>query len=110
MAAKSRTALIVSNTFAAMSKSASVVIKSADWVIDLGPEGGAVGGKIVAEGTPEEIAANLLSHTGKWLARVLYIFIQVGMRLRCASRPIGAGRVPGPGFLIRRSASAVKTN
>ncbi len=47
------------------------VIKSADWVIDLGPEGGEGGGKIVAEGTPEEIAANLLSHTGKWLARVL---------------------------------------
>ena len=47
------------------------VIKSADWVIDLGPEGGEAGGKIVAEGTPEEIAANLHSHTGKWLARVL---------------------------------------
>jgi excinuclease ABC subunit A len=47
------------------------VIKSADWVIDLGPEGGQAGGKIVAEGTPEEIAANPLSHTGKWLAKVL---------------------------------------
>jgi excinuclease ABC subunit A len=47
------------------------VIKSADWVIDLGPEGGDAGGRIVAVGTPEEIAANLHSHTGKWLARVL---------------------------------------
>ena len=47
------------------------VIKSADWVIDLGPEGGEGGGSIVAEGTPEEIATNLLSHTGKWLAKVL---------------------------------------
>ena len=47
------------------------VIKSADWVIDLGPEGGQEGGKIVAEGTPEEIAANPHSHTGKWLAKVL---------------------------------------
>ena len=47
------------------------VIKSADWVIDMGPEGGNAGGKIVAEGTPEEIAANLHSHTGKWLAKVL---------------------------------------
>jgi excinuclease ABC subunit A len=46
------------------------VIKSADWVIDLGPEGGEGGGRIVAEGTPEEIAGNLLSHTGKWLARI----------------------------------------
>ena len=47
------------------------VIKCADWVIDLGPEGGEGGGRIVAEGTPEEIAGNLMSHTGKWLARVL---------------------------------------
>ncbi len=47
------------------------VIKSADWVIDLGPEGGSGGGKIVAEGTPEEVAANLHSHTGKWLGQVL---------------------------------------
>jgi excinuclease ABC subunit A len=47
------------------------VIKSADWVIDLGPEGGDAGGQIVAEGPPETIAANLHSHTGKWLARVL---------------------------------------
>jgi excinuclease ABC subunit A len=47
------------------------VIKCADWVIDLGPEGGEGGGLIVAEGTPEEVAGNLLSHTGKWLGRVL---------------------------------------
>ena len=47
------------------------VIKSADWVIDLGPEGGEAGGRIVAAGTPEEIASCLHSHTGKWLARVL---------------------------------------
>jgi len=47
------------------------VIKSADWVIDLGPEGGEGGGRIVAEGTPEEVASNLHSHTGEWLAKVL---------------------------------------
>ena len=47
------------------------VIKSADWVIDLGPEGGSGGGQIVAIGTPEEIAANPASHTGHWLAPVL---------------------------------------
>ena len=47
------------------------VIKCADWVIDLGPEGGEGGGRIVAEGTPEEVAENLLSYTGKWLGRVL---------------------------------------
>ena len=47
------------------------VIKSADWVIDMGPEGGDAGGKVVATGTPEEIAANPASHTGHWLAPVL---------------------------------------
>ncbi|UWZ82469.1 excinuclease ABC subunit UvrA [Occallatibacter riparius] len=47
------------------------VIKSADWVIDLGPEGGEGGGHIVAEGTPEQIASNLHSHTGHWLAKVI---------------------------------------
>jgi len=47
------------------------VIKSADWVIDMGPEGGSGGGQIVATGTPEEIAANPRSHTGHWLAPVL---------------------------------------
>ncbi|HVW77656.1 MAG TPA: excinuclease ABC subunit UvrA [Alloacidobacterium sp.] len=47
------------------------VIKSADWVIDLGPEGGSKGGQIVATGTPEEITQNELSHTGFWLAKVL---------------------------------------
>ena len=48
------------------------VIKSADWVIDMGPEGGSGGGQVVATGTPEEIAANPASHTGHWLAPVLH--------------------------------------
>jgi excinuclease ABC subunit A len=47
------------------------VIKSADWVIDLGPEGGWQGGQVVATGTPEEITCEELSHTGQWLGRVL---------------------------------------
>jgi excinuclease ABC subunit A len=47
------------------------VIKTADWVIDLGPEGGDRGGNIVATGTPEEIAAHPESHTGRALAEVL---------------------------------------
>src|SRR5580704_2976812 len=47
------------------------VIKSADWVIDLGPEGGERGGRIVATGTPEQVARNPHSHTGKFLARAL---------------------------------------
>ena len=47
------------------------VIKTADWLIDMGPEGGAGGGTVVGVGTPEEIAANPASHTGKYLARLL---------------------------------------
>jgi excinuclease ABC subunit A len=47
------------------------VIKTADWVIDLGPEGGHRGGGIIAEGTPEEIAAMPQSHTGHFLAKLL---------------------------------------
>jgi excinuclease ABC subunit A len=47
------------------------VIKTADWIIDLGPEGGDGGGRIVATGTPEQIAASDDSHTGKYLATVL---------------------------------------
>ena len=47
------------------------VIKSADWVIDLGPEGGDAGGRIVAEGTPEQIVAATGSHTGRYLRSVL---------------------------------------
>ena len=47
------------------------VIKCADWIIDLGPEGGAGGGKIVAAGTPEQIAAVPESHTGQYLRRIL---------------------------------------
>ena len=47
------------------------VIKSADWVIDLGPEGGTGGGQVVAAGTPEQVAQTPGSHTGFWLAQVL---------------------------------------
>jgi excinuclease ABC subunit A len=47
------------------------VIKSADWVIDLGPEGGSGGGVVVAEGTPEAVAKNKASYTGTFLAASL---------------------------------------
>jgi excinuclease ABC subunit A len=47
------------------------LIAEADWVIDLGPEGGDGGGRIVAEGTPEHIASNKRSHTGRFLRSVL---------------------------------------
>jgi excinuclease ABC subunit A len=47
------------------------VIKTADWLIDMGPEGGAGGGTVVGVGTPEDLAANTASHTGHYLARLL---------------------------------------
>jgi excinuclease ABC subunit A len=47
------------------------VIKSADWIIDLGPEGGSGGGRIVATGTPEQVARVEESHTGAFLAEIL---------------------------------------
>jgi len=47
------------------------VIKTADWIIDMGPEGGINGGSIVASGTPEQVAATAASHTGRYLAPIL---------------------------------------
>ncbi|OGF75041.1 excinuclease ABC subunit A [Candidatus Giovannonibacteria bacterium RIFCSPHIGHO2_02_FULL_45_13] len=47
------------------------VLKNADWILDMGPEGGGGGGEIIACGTPKEIASNKKSHTGAWLKRVL---------------------------------------
>jgi len=47
------------------------MIKTADYIIDLGPEGGAGGGEIIAMGTPEEIAANPKSYTGQYLKKIL---------------------------------------
>jgi excinuclease ABC subunit A len=47
------------------------VVKTADWLIDLGPEGGRGGGTVVAAGTPEEVAAVAESHTGRFLRDIL---------------------------------------
>jgi excinuclease ABC subunit A len=47
------------------------VIKTADWIVDLGPEGGSGGGQIIAEGTPEQVARSSISHTGRYLKRML---------------------------------------
>jgi excinuclease ABC subunit A len=68
------------------------VIKTADWVIDLGPEGGSGGGCVVATGTPEQVAAEPASHTGHYLRRVLDV----------PARPTPAAR--------RRTARASRTN
>ena len=47
------------------------VIKTADWIIDLGPEGGGGGGEVVVVGTPEQVAKHRTSHTGHFLHRLL---------------------------------------
>jgi excinuclease ABC subunit A len=47
------------------------VIKTADWIVDMGPEGGRGGGTVVAEGTPERVAAHPASYTGKFLKELL---------------------------------------
>ena len=47
------------------------VIKTADWIIDLGPEGGDEGGEVVAMGTPEDVAEVEASHTGRYLQQIL---------------------------------------
>ena len=48
------------------------VVKSADWIIDMGPEGGSGGGTVVAQGTPEDVAAVEGSFTGEYLQKVLH--------------------------------------
>jgi excinuclease ABC subunit A len=76
------------------------VIKSADWLIDMGPEGGDQGGKIVATGTPEQVARNSHSHTGRFLARVLNANGQ-------AKRPgNGASKSSGPSATIADGANS----
>jgi excinuclease ABC subunit A len=47
------------------------VIKTSDWIVDMGPEGGSAGGIVIAEGTPEDVAANTDSYTGHFLAEIL---------------------------------------
>jgi len=47
------------------------VIKTADWIVDMGPEGGAGGGTVVAQGTPEDVAGNVASFTGRYLRPLL---------------------------------------
>nr|WP_196791500.1 excinuclease ABC subunit UvrA [Motilibacter deserti] len=66
------------------------VIKSADWVIDMGPEGGTGGGTVVATGTPEEVAAHPTSHTGRFLREVLGMGGGPGQRRAVAA----AGKSP----------------
>ncbi len=70
------------------------VIKTADWVIDLGPEGGHRGGEIIAQGTPEEVARSPRSHTGQFLARVLGNPPPAATPRKAANKPGVASKTP----------------
>ncbi|MFS8137546.1 MAG: excinuclease ABC subunit UvrA, partial [Thermomonas sp.] len=70
------------------------VIKTADWVIDLGPEGGHRGGEIVAQGTPEDLTREPRSHTGQFLARVLDKHAASGNARKPATTPSKAPAAP----------------
>ena len=75
------------------------VIKSADWIVDLGPEGGSGGGLVIAEGTPEEVANDPASHTGRFLAPVL------ARTARTTTRPTGSARGAGAKSVTKRPAA-----
>ncbi|MFW5471659.1 excinuclease ABC subunit UvrA [Knoellia sp. CPCC 206435] len=81
------------------------VIKSADYVVDLGPEGGNKGGSIVATGTPEEVAAHPESHTGRFLAPVLAKTARTTTRATASART-GATKAPAKKAATKRTAAA----
>ena len=80
------------------------VIKTADWIIDLGPEGGAGGGQIIATGTPEEVSKNPVSITGKYLGAMLKPRRRV-VKATAADTGNGTGSKPAP---RRRKSSTAK--
>jgi excinuclease ABC subunit A len=76
------------------------VIKSADWLIDMGPEGGDQGGKIIATGTPEQVARNTQSHTGRFLCRAL------NANGHAKRTPNGSSKITDPSATIANGANA----
>ncbi|HEX5240374.1 MAG TPA: excinuclease ABC subunit UvrA, partial [Candidatus Limnocylindrales bacterium] len=85
------------------------VIKTADWIIDLGPEGGARGGRIIAEGTPEDVARVKGSATGEYLARVLRGEPLVPLSDVTFAEAAGRGGGPSRGRNGRRPAAAPRS-
>ncbi|MCX7247566.1 MAG: excinuclease ABC subunit UvrA, partial [Burkholderiales bacterium] len=79
------------------------VIKTADWLIDMGVEGGAGGGQVVGVGTPEDIAANPLSHTGLYLKRLLPAPDCHPGPAGCHPGPLGSHPGPDPGSSATRT-------
>jgi excinuclease ABC subunit A len=76
------------------------VIKTADWVVDMGPEGGSRGGTVVAEGTPESVAVVEASYTGHFLAPML-----AGREARQPGRPVAPKKDPAPVRPVKKSAA-----
>jgi excinuclease ABC subunit A len=80
------------------------VIKTADWVVDMGPEGGSGGGLVIAEGTPEQVAGVSASHTGKFLRDILD-----ADRISDAAAAVPAARKPTRSAKAGTSAKAAAT-
>jgi len=80
------------------------VIKTADWLIDLGPDGGRRGGTLVAEGTPEQVATNPASYTGQFLAEILE-----GRAAKPSAKKAAAKSVPAKKAVAKKAAPAKKT-
>jgi len=79
------------------------VVKSADWIIDMGPEGGSGGGTVVATGTPEDIAANLASHTGTHLAPMLGTASKKAPAKKARANKARANKAPARKAPVRKS-------
>jgi excinuclease ABC subunit A len=79
------------------------VIKNADWIVDMGPEGGNGGGRVVAEGTPEQVATVVDSHTGRFLAPIL------ARSARTPQRPTGAKRTAAAAASTKNATTAKAT-
>ena len=90
------------------------VIKSADWLVDLGPEGGSGGGRVIAEGTPEHVATLEHSHTGRFLAPVLAKTARTTTRAtgkaRVATSRATAAKGPGARKTAAKSSGAAKSS
>ncbi|TDW92079.1 MULTISPECIES: excinuclease ABC subunit UvrA [Kribbella] len=80
------------------------VIKTADWIIDLGPDGGRRGGTLVAEGTPEQVAANPASYTGQFLAEILR-----GRAAKPSAKQAAAKSVPAKKAVAKKTTATKKT-
>ncbi|GAB2872125.1 excinuclease ABC subunit UvrA [Streptomyces mayteni] len=79
------------------------VIKTADWVVDMGPEGGSGGGQVVAQGTPEEVASEPASHTGKFLRDLLGDLPSAGSPAPAGRRAAAGGSAKPKRAATRRS-------